>query len=236
MAPQIKGRKMKSIADARKTSKGGGGEGFITYIGEDGLMLRLLAEPDEWWGYTEHYDDVLGSFPCVEGDCHGCANGDKGAFRYLVPAVGREDDKVLIVKVPKSLAQDLVTKYDRRKTLLDRDYFLYKEGTGKNNTRYKVDDEDTSKFNFGKYKVPNLGAALVASWDRVFGDGEEEDEEEVAAPARRRKVAGNKKAATRRNSAIRGTDDDDEDDEDDRPVRRRTAGKSSTTKRRTVRR
>jgi len=224
MAPKIKGRKMKSISDVRKTSKGGGGAGFIKFIGEDGVTARLLTEPDEWWGFTEHYTEGIGYFPCVEGDCAGCDAGDNGSYRYLAPIVNREDDTVAILKIPKSLASDMMAKYDRRKTVTDRDYFFYKEGTGKNNTRYKVDDEEKSRINFDKYELPDLGAALVDAWERAFDsssdDDDNDDNDDVEdTPVRRR-------TTTRR--VAKQDDDDDDEPASRRPVKRPVKRRASS--------
>lgn len=233
MAVKIKGRKMKSVSDARKTSKGGGGENYITFITEDGITVRLLAEPDGWWGFDEHYVEALGGFfPCIEGNCAGCDAGAGASFRYLVPAVNREDDKVIILKVPKSLANDMVAKYDRRHTLLDRDYFFSRVGTGKNNTTYKVDDEDKTRFNASKYELPDLEASLVSAWERVFNTEDDEDDDEDMEETPRRRA---KPAPPRRNRrAVQ--DDDDDDDEDEAPRRAVKRKKSSGSTRSTGRR
>jgi len=225
--PTIKGRKMRSISDVRKSSKSGGGSGFIKYISADGVTVRFLTEPDEWWGYEEHYDEAAQrAYPCTEGDCPGCKAGVRGTMRYLAPAVNREDDGVLILKIPKTLASDMVSKYDRRKTITDRDYFLYKEGTGKNDTRYKVDDEEKTRFNADKYKLPDIEAALMEMWNSVNGDDIDADDDEDERPARKRRVP------------VPRDDDDDEDDGSPnrrkKPVRKpvRKAGRKTSAARR----
>jgi hypothetical protein len=128
----------------------------------------------------------------------------------------------------------MVAKYDRRNTVLDRDYYFYREGTGKNDTKYKVDAEDASSFKFSKYEIPDLEAALVAAWERAFDEGGDDDDDEDDEP--RRRVKRPAKSSTRRRPV-----DDDDDDEDDEPRRRvkRPATKKAvkkTPKRRTVRR
>lgn len=211
MAPRLKARKMRDIDDARRSSKGGGGEGFIMFVPEDGILVRLMAEPDEWWSYTEHYDKELGSFPCVDGDCVGCEQGMDESHRYLVPAVDINEDRALALKIPKSLANEMVSKFDRRHTVMDRDYFFRKEGSGMK-TKYKVDDEEKRRFNFDKYEQPDLGAVLVAAWNNVFGDGDtssnhdDDDDDRPRRGSKRtskkasRKVVsrGSKKAPTRK--------------------------------------
>lgn len=230
---KLKARQMKSVADARKSSKSPTGT-FIKFISEDGIMARLLDEPDGWVAFAEHYDEGgdLGYFPCVEGDCPGCDAGGKATQRYLVPIIDVEEDEAVVLKVPKSLAQELVSKYDRRGTLLDRDYFFFKEGSGKNGTRYKVDDEDKKRRNVDKFEIPDLMAALQSAWDRAFDNGDdEEDDEEETKPRRSAKKAGAKKAAPRKaggRTRRSNDDEDDEDDEDEAP--RRSVGKRAAKK------
>lgn len=233
---KIKGRQMKSVDDARKSSKGGGGKGFINFIPEDGILVRLLAEPDGWWGYDEHYDADLGYYPCTVDDCVGCDNGTDKSFRYLVPALDIEEDRVIALKVPKSLASEMVSKYDRRKTVMDRDYFFYKEGSGMNNTKYKVDDEEKSRINLSKYEddIPDLGEVLEEAWARVFDDDDSgsNDDDDDDRPRRSTrgaaKKAGSKKRAPAKKAARNRTDDDE-------PRRRVPAKKAGAAKKASAR-
>jgi hypothetical protein len=193
---KIKGGKTGSIKKMRASLKSGGGGNFITFIPEDGITVRFLAEPDQWVKFMEHYDE--GYFPCVEGSCPGCANRNKPSKRYVAPALDIEEDKVIILKVPSTLATRLMAKFDRYETLMDRDYELTRMGSGLD-TEYDAETMPPTKLRLSKYELPDLEQALVDAYANAFGDGNDADDD----------------------------DDDDEEDEDERPARRTVAKKKA---------
>jgi hypothetical protein len=190
---RIKGQSHNSLNKMRSAMKsGGGGKGFIPYIpAGDGIVVRLLAEPgDGWYEYREHFDPGLRtSYPCIEGSCPGCEQGLDQSKKWLIPVVDRSTDKAIALKVPQSVVSKLVMKYDKRETIMDRDYELSKMGTGFD-TEYDVEAGDATKFVPGKYDMPDLEQAIQDSWEAAFADAhdsddDEDDEVDFATPPRR---------------------------------------------------
>lgn len=194
--PKIKGKQMDSMKSLKQSlKKSGGGKGFIKFIGDEGLTVRFLTEPEDWYSYDEHYDPGLKtSYPCIEGECPGCEQDLRRSSKYLAIVVNRADDKVESLKLPKSLANRLVAKFDKYETLMDRDFELSRAGSGLD-TEYDVDAEPVSKFPHSKYEeqMPDLEEVLQAAWDQAFGDDDDDDEDDE--PPRRRGVT---KKATKR--------------------------------------
>lgn len=206
----IRGGKVKSIRSLKAGLKRSEG-GFLDRIpAEGGLLVRFLTEPDEWVEFFEHYDEERKFYPCTD-DCPGCAEGDRPSKRYLVAALDRNENKVLALVLPKTTAASVVKKYDKFGTLLDRDYDLSREGSGRETT-YDVTPEAPSVIkNLGKYEAPDLLSKLEAQLPG--GSDDEDEEEEDEKPTRRSRGT----AAPRRRSTIE--DDDDDEDDDDRPAR-----------------
>lgn len=76
MPVKIKGKQMKSKKEVRQSVKSSGGEGFITYIGDEGLTVRFQTDSDGWYQYKEHYDEeAKQAYPCVADGCPGCEDG-----------------------------------------------------------------------------------------------------------------------------------------------------------------
>lgn len=207
----LRGGKVGSMTALKKSLKRRGGQ-FIQNIKDEGLLVRFTTEPTEWQEFYEHYDDTREGapfFPCVE-DCEYCADGAKPSKRYLANAVDVDEKKAIIVKLPQTAAEQMVKKYDRFKTILDRDYFLSREGSGRDNTKYDVTPEAPSKMNLSRYEVFDLEAALQSIVD---ADDDDEIEEKVS-----KKKSGPVKVAKKRGPVL--DEDADDDDDDDEPVRR----------------
>lgn len=206
-----------SKANIKKSlSGGGGGHAKIALVTEDeSLVVRFLHEPEEWYGYREHYNKEDGFFPCTEGQC--CVDNDRASTKYLANAYVTNKGQVLAVKLAKTLMDALFAHYEKRGTIKDRDYELSRSGSGMKDTQYMAAPEAPSKMNLARYmrEIIDLDELLESL---VPGDDEEEDE------------------TPRRNRGRRVLDDDDyeddndEDDEDDEPVRRSAAKKSVVRK------
>jgi hypothetical protein len=206
---------------------------------ENSITVRFLENPEEWHGYYEHYSDEDGYHPCVEGDCDSCQSDNpeikRRAFRYLANGYVVDDQRVWPIKMPKSLVEQLVNYYEKKGTLLDRDYELSKSGSGKNNTKYMASPDAPSNMNLKRFesKMFDLDEVLEKMVD---GDEPEDDEP----------VSSKKKSKKSRRHEVDDDDDDDDDpweddddddddddDEDDEPIRRK---KKSSTKKPTAKR
>lgn len=182
---------------------------------EDGITVRFLTEPEEWFEFFEHYDDTREGnyyYPCTEDD-EGCQNGDKPTKRYLANAVDVDEKKAIAMLLPQSLASMLVKKYDRFKTILDRDYFLSKEGSGFS-TEYDATPEPPSRMNTSRYVLFDLQKLLMS----LLVDDDEDAEDETPRGRSKPPV----KIKRRRPILDEDADDDydDEDDEEEAPRRK----------------
>ena len=188
---KIKGRKMGSIANARKSMKKGGGS-FIKGVPEEGITVRFLTEPDGWFGYPEHYDETARAFyPCIDGQCPGCEQGLRPSNKYLVNAVDIEEDKVIPLKLAKTLANRIMIKHDKAKpspTIMDRDFELTRSGEGFD-TEYDVESLERRRRPLSKYKLLDLQQVLLDAWTSAFGEGDDEDVDDEDEQPRTRKAA-----------------------------------------------
>lgn len=189
---------------------------FIPKEGET-LTVRFLSDPADFHGFYQHYSDSGGYFPCWGGEC--CQMSDARSFRYLANAFVFDDNQVRAVSLPTSLVDQLVGYYEKNGTLMDRDYDLYRTGTGKNDTKYMSQPDAPQKMNLSRYKnkMLDLDDVLQAELDALDSDGDDDDDDEEI-PRRRKRTSP-------RRSDHRDPWEDDDDDDEDEPPRRRTAGK-----------
>lgn len=154
------------------------------------VQVRFLTETDQWASYTEVYDPTAKrSRPQVIGE--EVPPGATTSTKILAAVLLRDEergDRVVPIKLAKTLAFKIGKRGDRYGTITDRDYILSAMGEGKG-TEYDVDAEPPSKVALSKYEVPDLIAVLEAEAGVV-------SETYAAAP----------------------TVDDDDDDEDDEVV------------------
>jgi hypothetical protein len=227
----LKGGKAKNVKDLKKSLKSGSGSGAYG-IREEGATYRFLHEPTDWLMYYEHYDsdrDDNKFIPCVDG-CEYCADGNRASKRMLANALDVDADRVVPLKLPVSVATTLVKSYERRGTIMDRDYFLSREGTGLD-TEYSVDAEAPSKKNIAKYDLFDLEKVLLDAFSGTSDDDEDDEEEEDTPRSRRRKTV-NKKTVRKRASLDDDADDDDEEEfTTRRPMKRRRPMKKSSRRR-----
>lgn len=85
----------------------------------------------------------------------------------------------------KTLANQLVGRYEKYGTITDRDYELESTGEGMN-TRYSLTPEPASKVRISKYKALDLLAILEEQHAIAMGEAlEDEDEDDTPAPVKR---------------------------------------------------
>lgn len=181
---------------------------WVKYIKEDeSITVRFLTEPDEWFRYYEHYDQVLGFFPCIGDECPGCESPNErtqyASQRYLANVVLTEEGKVAPLKMAKDLANRVVARFERYGTLLDRDYVLSRTGTFKD-VLYDVDAEAPSALDLGRYDLLDLEAVLEEQVLDALGDDDDE-------PKPAKKKAAPKKAKAKKAPEPEVDDDDEEE-------------------------
>lgn len=190
-----------SIANAKKSVKRKGGDSRIrTIAAEDSVTARFLQEPEDWHGFYEHWiNDAY--VPCTEGDCDGCDAGIRKTFRYLANAYIVDDSKVCALKMPKTVVEQLLARYEKHGTVMDRDYELSRTGSGQTDTVYMVTPEPPQKMKLSRFDkdLIDLEEVLESLLDDEAVDDDEDDKP--------------KKKKTRNPWA--DDDDDDEGDEDD---------------------
>ena len=190
----ISGKKMGSVKALKESLKKGGSsmQTYIKNVPAEGITVRFLTEPEEWFGYYEYWNDESRNFcPMAVGEV--LPDGAKPSFRYLASVLDIETDRVIPLKLAKTAANSLILKYDKYGTMLDRNYELQKHGE-KLDTTYDVTPDAPSKLNLAKYEVIDLEQILLDARANALGEKEEE-----AFPTRSSKVI----------------DDDDIDDDDD---------------------
>lgn len=205
-------------------------------VPEDGsLTVRFMTEPDQWVMYYEHYDAVRKFYPCSD-DCPGCDEGDRPSQKYAANVVDVDEGKVVPLKMTKTLAASVLKRFDKYKTLLDRDYELTRTGTGRD-TEYDSIPESPTKMNISRYEEIDLWALVEAQLPSEEDDDDDDDEEET--PRARRKGGSTRATKTTRRKVVEDDDDDDDDDidddEDEKPRRRPVKKSASSTTRKPVR-
>lgn len=171
---KIKSKKVGTMNDLRSGLKRSGGSNFLQRIPADGsVTVRFLTEPTEWVSFLEHYDSVRKFYPCTD-NCPGCDEGDRPSSRYLANALNIEEDRVVPLVLPKTLAAAAVRKYDRYGTITDRNYEIIRSGSGLD-TVYEIDPELPTKIRLDKYDLIDLMDTLE---DQLPSDEDDDDEEE----------------------------------------------------------
>ena len=210
----IQGQKVGSIKKLKQMTKGGGGGTYLKYIPKnDSVMLRFLTEPEEFVGYYEHYDATMRkSYPCMgEEVCPGCATDEDRSFVYLAAAVDRSDDKVIMITLKKSVVNDLVLRYEKYDTVMDRDYEISRVGEGREGTKYIVSPEPPSAMKLSKYDVPDLMEGLEKAFETVHGSVIDEDDDDDETPAPKGKIG---KAAVAKKSSKKPEPEPEEEEDD----------------------
>lgn len=227
----IRGGKAKSMKTLKSSLKRKSSENYLKRIPNEGITIRFMTEPDEFFEYYEYWDPSdKAYYPEVEGVEPNIEPGRKPAKRFLANAVDISEGKVIPLVLPATALAQLVKKYDKYGTILDRDYEINREGTGID-TEYDVTPEPASAMKMSRFKELDLQAVLES---QLPGANEDEDEDEVdedeedEAPRRsaKRKVGGSS-----RKRPVDDEDEDEDEDEDDEPVRRPSPKKRPVKKR-----
>jgi len=175
---KLKAQQMGSMKALKESLKKGGGSGSVTYIKNvpsEGITVRFLTEPEQWFGYYEYWDDVAKNFvPMVEGEI--LPDGARASFRYLASALDVDSDRVIPLKLAKTTANSLILKYDKYDTMMDRNYELQKHGEGLDTT-YDVTPDSPSKMNLAKYEGVDLESILVSARKMALGEDASVDED-----------------------------------------------------------
>lgn len=167
---QISGKKMGNIKALRDSLKKGGSSlnTFIKNVPADGITVRFLTEPEEWFGFYEYWNEEGRNFvPMAQGEV--LPDGAKPSFRYLTQALDIENDRVIPLKLAKTAANSLILKYDKFGTMTDRNYELQKHGEGLDTT-YDVTPDAPSKLNLAKYELLDLEKVLVDARAGALGE------------------------------------------------------------------
>lgn len=188
---KLAAREMGTIKALKESLKRGGGsnETWIKGIPADGIVIRFLTEPEQWFGYYEWFDKDNKQFiPMAEGEI--LPDGIKPSFRYLATALDIENDRVIPIKLPKTVANSLMLKYEKYGSLGDRSYELEKFGEGLDTT-YDVSPQAPSPLAIEKYELLDLESILIAARAKALGESQAEepfpatdldDDDDVATP------------------------------------------------------
>jgi hypothetical protein len=212
---------------------GGGDKWFHRVPADDEFTFRLMVEPYEFTQFKQHFMDGK-SFPCNEGDCEGCDEGNDVRPVWVAPVVDTIENRVRALQVPKGIVEELMKKADRHGTVLDRDWILIRVGSGKDNTRYELDSHVPKRRDMSIYEEPDIEAMLESQLEEALGERDEEEEDE---PPRRGKSARSAKKAVRQTRGGSSTRvkrnsrafDNVEDEDDEAPPSRRPVKKATKT-------
>ena len=199
------GQKAKNLKAMRSDLKKRKNRGGLTFIGEDGLEIRFLLEPEEWTRYTEAYSPSMRkAWPVPEGD-EAQVEDARTSTRYAATAIDLKTDKVIVIKLPVTLVDQLSARAEKRGTLTNIDIELYKSGEGLD-TVYGYDPGEKTKRSIDKYELPDVNALLEAEYNALWGGDDDEDDEDEK-PTRKR--------ASRRETSFDDDEDEDEDSDDE---------------------
>jgi hypothetical protein len=206
-----------SAKNAKQALKGGGSSGPLRRLKPDEtLKVRFLQEPGDWSRAYYHWlgQDFLWCNKMKS--CPGCATGDRAKQIVLANAVvfGSDNDKemgkVIVMQMAPTLANSLLKFHEKRKTLLDRDYDLTREGAGLD-TVYSADPDDPKKRILSRFGLHDYDEVIQAELDGQVipsSSGNEDDEPRST----KRSVA---KKSSRHEEDEDEEDYEDEDEEDE---------------------
>jgi len=243
----FKGGTVGSDKAFKQALKQGGGSQFVQRIPEEGRQVRFLQEPADWVRFYEWFDEDAGHYKVVTQEMEDekiIPEGDTISKRFLTSAWDYDEEAVIPLALPASLAKALDKRYDRNHTLLDRDYDLTREGE-KKNTEYTPFDDGPSTF-----KIEEDGEMVKVTEDDIddmvldleaivqaLVDDQENGDDDDDEPRRSRKSKGSSKSSsrsssrgsTKRRSRDEDDDDDEDEDEDEAPRRSSRSSRSSSS-------
>ena len=168
---KVAGSKLGTIEAVKASLKRGANSNvnYIKHVGDEGMVVRFLTEPEDWFGYQEYYDLENKQFvPMVVDEV--LPDGVRPSFRYLTCALDTQTDRVVALKLAKTCANLLMIKYEKYGTVLDRNYELDRHGVGLDTT-YDVTPCSPTEVNTSKYDLLELDEILDQA--RRIAEGED---------------------------------------------------------------
>jgi hypothetical protein len=234
----------------------------LTFKEGEARTVRFLHEPfgkTKWVEYYEHYVPGGGGgngayVPCIE-NCR--LDGDiRAGKRWYVNVWDRDSKQVRLLKLTGAMIENLIIKYERRGTIMDRDYSITRTGEG-TDTKYHIEAEEKEAFDQRNIKLIDIMAYLDQQAQSYYGgsrglkarassidddededdieDVEEEDEDEEETPRRKTTKARSRRPVEEDEDEDEdeeeSDEEDEEEDEEERPTRSR---KTATARRRKV--
>lgn len=166
-------------ADLKK--KGSGGGGFLTIKADEAITVRFLNEPDEWKSYNQIFNGKYYEM-VAEDDTR-----PKQSRRYVANVVVVDEGKVEVISMTPTLASLLYKYYERYETMMDRDYELSREGSGKDDTEYSAFALDPQAMKLSRYEPHDLVDYIQAQFDAQGAsdtDDDDDDEDDDDKPRR----------------------------------------------------
>jgi hypothetical protein len=228
----------------------------LTFKEGEARTVRFLHEPfgkTKWVEYYEHYVPGGGGgngayVPCID-NCR--LDGDiRAGKRWYVNVWDRDSKQVRLLKLTGAMIENLIIKYERRGTIMDRDYSITRTGEG-TDTKYHIEAEEKETFDQRNIKLIDIFQYLDQQAQSYYGgsrgmkakassiddDEDEDDVEDVEAEDEDEDEAPRRKPVTKaRGRRVEPEEDEDEDeeesdeedeeeDEEERPTRKATAAK-----------
>lgn len=137
---------------------------------------QMVQGCDAYPTEREHFHPKIGSFPCVKdkgATCHGCEDSNERvrnrSRKYYFPAIDSEG-LVRIFKMGPKLFQRFQAREARAGTLIDRDFFVLKTGSGLN-TEYEIEPGEKYEIDFesdyGDQEVPDIPHILEGRYEAM---------------------------------------------------------------------
>ena len=223
----------------------------LTFKEGEARTVRFLHEPFDrkmpWVEYYEHYVTGGGGngayVPCID-NCR--LDGDiRAGKRWYVNVWDRDSKQVRLLKLTGAMVENLIIKYERRGTILDRDYSITRTGEG-TDTKYHIEAEEKERFDQRNVKLIDIIAYLDQQAQSYYGgvksfkaksssiddeddediediEDEDDDEDEEEAPRKKTKVSSRRSADEDEDDEEEESDEEEgeEDEEDEEPARTR---------------
>lgn len=208
----------KAKASVNKSSSSGD---YTKSIPADGITIRFLEEPDQWYEIQQYWDEGDERMYIVTEETPQHFVKDS-YVRYVCNVVDINENEVIALAMPKTVAKAMMERHDKHHTVMDRDYELSKSGSGLK-TKYLVTPEAPSKKNLDRYELKDIMEILEGM---IPGDedADMDEDEEDERPARRKKSSASsrrKKSDDYDDDEDDDIDDEDDDDEEDEPPARK---------------
>lgn len=163
-----------SAEEAAKDTRSSGSGDYMKYLKAGDNAIRVLDEPDKWVWYWEHYNPGGYPFPCTNDreTCPGCTSDDekmKKASRKIA-FNAYDGEYVNVWKVPKTVADKLTTRYERNRTVTDRDFIITQFKKDNGFFDYDVEGQDKSPVEVSKEFFRDPEDLLAAAYDEAWGD------------------------------------------------------------------